>query len=662
MTSFFRKREEIDEDFPGYIGEYEELQEIGSGQSDILTIKVRSNRNKKFYAMKIYKKINFDWNNKKLTDHIKRMVEMNNPNILKYYAFFPYSSGKNLLGFAIITDLSVNGNLKDYINLKESLNEDMKEEEIWNFMYQCMKGLTFLHEKKIYHGNIKSTNFFLTNNKTVIIGDTDISEGGRAKNYLELPQFFQEDKIYFANETEKRNYYLTQKKAKEKSKEFLFYAPELISDKAKPSYKSDIYSMGACFYEMVCRCPPKNLSLNNIEPINKFDLYLNRNIGPQRFQIYCNYNSDLYKIINEMINTDPNERKDSKYYYDLIKDHYYRYFIKDTSVNAMIRSLFSIQKLTKFLLGGNNSFHINIDQSKPFCSGIKKTLEDLERNSSLYTFHENLENVRSILNDENHSVTEELPFEETVKNTLNKLHQELNIKLSKIEKGSINSQDQALIFFREFMKKNYNSIIGDYCHGVKQIIMGCSICHYKTNYYETFRKITFDLEVTHNNLVKKKLLKNPMEFSVFDCFNNEKQVVLTFGLEAGYYCNNCHRNTIQDQVTYFYEAPKLLLIYLKNNKLKRNISLVLEIELDLTGIFKGNQGSSLKYELISCVNKYLTERDETYVSFHIDPARNCWYKSSKNQCYTQIQNYNLLKEIDNESENGIPIFLLYQLK
>jgi len=57
-----------------------------------------------------------------------------------------------------------------------------KESEVWNIVIQVVKGLKELHDRNIFHRDLKSANVFLNTDGTIKLGDMNVSK--IAKNAL----------------------------------------------------------------------------------------------------------------------------------------------------------------------------------------------------------------------------------------------------------------------------------------------------------------------------------------------------------------------------------------------------------------------------------------------------------------------------------------------
>lgn len=68
------------------------------------------------------------------------------------------------------------GDLEQKIYSYQSNTRYFPEFEVWNIFIQMLRGLSALHEKDIMHRDIKTANIFLNKDKTIKIGDMNVSK------------------------------------------------------------------------------------------------------------------------------------------------------------------------------------------------------------------------------------------------------------------------------------------------------------------------------------------------------------------------------------------------------------------------------------------------------------------------------------------------------
>lgn len=145
------------------------------------------------------------------------------------------------------------------------------EKEIWNVFIQILLGLKALHDRKIFHRDLKSANIFLCKNGMVKIGDMNVSKIAK-KGLL----YTQTGTPYYAS-------------------------PEVWKDKPY-DHKSDIWSLGCIVYEMCTLKPP--FRAENMEGLYK------KVIKGVYDKLPARYSADLFECIKIMLHLQPSHRAD----------------------------------------------------------------------------------------------------------------------------------------------------------------------------------------------------------------------------------------------------------------------------------------------------------------------------------------------------------------
>ena len=205
--------------------DYTILQRIGQGGFGTV-YKVKCNLNNKVYAMK---KLPLNSRESK-EELIKNLQKSKHPNIVKYYTTLEEDNC-----VYIILEYVANGDLSDFIKVYKMNNERIKKNDLWHIFYQCMEGLSFLHKNNIVHGDIKPNNIFIDNHLTVKLGDFG---SAHTANSIKHGEPFGRTLIYAAPEKIERN-------------------NNLSRINIEDEFKSDIYSMGATFFELLYLHPLK---------------------------------------------------------------------------------------------------------------------------------------------------------------------------------------------------------------------------------------------------------------------------------------------------------------------------------------------------------------------------------------------------------------------
>jgi NIMA (never in mitosis gene a)-related kinase len=202
--------------------EFEILKDLGKGAYGNVLL-VRRVEDSRIYALK---KVSIEKLNPKeqegCMNEVRLLASFNSINIISYKdAFFD----NDINSLCIVMEYADDGDLANKIenNLKNKTFFD--EEMIWEYFYQMVKGVKYLHDRKIMHRDLKSANIFMFKGGELKIGDMNVS------------------KVYKLglNNTQTGTPYYT--------------APEIWKD-LPYDYKCDIWSLGCVLYEMCTNYPP----------------------------------------------------------------------------------------------------------------------------------------------------------------------------------------------------------------------------------------------------------------------------------------------------------------------------------------------------------------------------------------------------------------------
>ena len=225
----------------------------------------------KTYAMKRIKIVQLSEKEKENSlNEIRILASLSHKNIIGYKDAFFDKKSKTL---NVVMEFANDGDI--YSKIKYNLKHDLffKEEIIWDYLIQILEGLNYLHEKKIIHRDLKSANIFLMKDRTIKIGDLNVSK----INKLGMA-YTQTGTPYYAS-------------------------PEIWLDQPY-DYKSDIWSLGCILYELCQLKPPfRGTSLKN--------LCMNIQNGVYN-PIPDFYSNDLKNMISFMLQKDPNLRPSTK--------------------------------------------------------------------------------------------------------------------------------------------------------------------------------------------------------------------------------------------------------------------------------------------------------------------------------------------------------------
>ena len=222
--------------------DYEILMVLGKGSFSTV-YKVRSKINNKIYALKVIntKEIEKMEDGKRLLELTKNEIIVlktlsNHPHIVKYYDNFKDES----TGFLyIFIQYLNNGDLQELIEVRKEKKQYFKEEELLNIFLQCMMALVYVHENKFIHRDIKPKNIFIDNYMKIKLGDFGLS--------------------CMLRNNEDKNVKINEKLLCHQSIRGtpLYMSDEMLSKK-EYDFKTDVYSMGTTFFEMMYFDSPSN--------------------------------------------------------------------------------------------------------------------------------------------------------------------------------------------------------------------------------------------------------------------------------------------------------------------------------------------------------------------------------------------------------------------
>ncbi len=145
----------------------------------------------------------------------------------------------------------------------------MDEKEVWRVLIEMTRALRLLHERKIFHRDLKSANVFLNRDGSAKLGDLNVSKVAK-KGLL----YTQTGTPYYAS-------------------------PEVWKDQPYDS-KSDIWSLGCVIYEMTTLKPPFRAQDMN-------GLY-KRVLKGSYQEIPKKFTKDLADVIMRMLSVEPKLR------------------------------------------------------------------------------------------------------------------------------------------------------------------------------------------------------------------------------------------------------------------------------------------------------------------------------------------------------------------
>ncbi|XP_023791269.1 serine/threonine-protein kinase Nek4 isoform X1 [Cyanistes caeruleus] len=197
------------------------------------------------------------------------LSQLRHPNIVTYRESWQGDDGH----LYIVMGFCEGGDL--YHKLKEQKGKLLPENQVVEWFVQIAMALQYLHEKHILHRDLKTQNIFLTRTNIIKVGDLGIAR-------------VLENQYDMANTLIGTPYYMS---------------PELFSNKPY-NYKSDVWALGCCVYEMA--------TLKHAFSAKDMNSLAYRIIEGKLPPMPKDYSPQLVEIIQTMLNKKPEERPSVK--------------------------------------------------------------------------------------------------------------------------------------------------------------------------------------------------------------------------------------------------------------------------------------------------------------------------------------------------------------
>ncbi|XP_057560927.1 serine/threonine-protein kinase Nek4 isoform X2 [Hippopotamus amphibius kiboko] len=193
------------------------------------------------------------------------LSQLKHPNIVTYKE--SWEGGDGLL--YIVMGFCEGGDL--YRKLKEQKGRLLPESQVVEWFVQIAMALQYLHEKHILHRDLKTQNVFLTRTNIIKVGDLGIARV--LENHCDM-----------ASTLIGTPYYMS---------------PELFSNKPY-NYKSDVWALGCCVYEMA--------TLKHAFNAKDMNSLVYRIIEGKLPPMPKDYSPELAELIRTMLSKRPEER------------------------------------------------------------------------------------------------------------------------------------------------------------------------------------------------------------------------------------------------------------------------------------------------------------------------------------------------------------------
>ena len=545
------------------LSDFEILQVLNEGQNSLYVAKVRSLNNHKIYAMKRIE-LNKIQNRNNFLNSMQNLTQLNNPHIVKYYKYF---EEKNKL--YLFMEFMNNSDIIGFIKAHQILDKNIKEEEIWNILLQCLSALEYLHMKNLGQFGIKLCNIFMNNEQSAKIG------------------VFSNPFQYIQN------------------------------------YGEDLNLLGKYFYVM---CNSQLPDLKNDEktiPIDQIDY-------SQRFNNH--YSSELMNIIYCMIDqkynttTLYNEVKNQyvKRYaknssIEAVLSCLYSYPLLNNFIFEHAQSI-EQNRDNKYI----NYWYL---QAVKALSGLKaqnlkECMEEFRR--AIASENSKLDGSKEIdplyllafLLEKMHKELNKVEGNSSVQNQIGKYV--INSVFNGEEEDKTN-KEQMLHKFVTYFNANINSVISDLFFGFVKTKRICNTCKTGNYSFHNFCFVVFDL--SDNQEQKFELIENGFHYQYDYCKE------LAPDKPERVYCERCLTYQLHYEFNRYYTMSNQLIIsFIRGNNFQNNTEVIFQENIDLSEFVDEKNISPCKYYLVGAINRYSNNENEEFIYWARDPIQgNIWH-------------------------------------
>jgi NIMA (never in mitosis gene a)-related kinase len=602
------------DDIGNSLDDFEILQTLGKGSYGFVS-KVKSKKNQKMYAMKMIDLglVNDDQEINLLMNEIKIIQNLNSPHIVKYYNNFKV--GNKLY---ILMEYINNGDIKGYIQANLGMQKAIEEKEIWELLYQSISGLCYIHQNNLIHRDIKPANLFLTDDKTIKIGDFGVS----AERKIGGKDFKPEKETIMIGTP-------------------LYMSPEIFAHSRYGS-KVDVYSLGCTIYEL-CYFTAPRLPLPGVN--QNGEIFTELKDMPARYNI-GKYSNELVSIIAKMIEKDQHKRPSSADIFQEVKAYYNATRIQCTSIFCVYRALLTHEQLCKKILKHTPTEKQMIAKKPITCTldlAFKNMLQPttpgypiIFQIRDLLTFNNSkfidpgeidcLDLIDYIIQilfmESNHNVTCKSPYLFTEENDQSTFNRE-----AIMSKYLLNFNN----FFKSFVSHSF--------FGTFELNRICTICKQRRTFFENFYYLTLNI----NSAIRNNLNVNDQNF-IFNCFQKDSSITVNK------FCPCCQTFTNQTEIKAIFSKPFNIIIYIKQDEQNNISNLRYPIQLTLPLSYTNTNSTSINYNLKAVIQQYIQNGEKSYGC--IFPYNQNWYFGN---------GYNIMK-CDNSPYNlnsGKVVMLFY---
>lgn len=266
--------------------------------------------------------------NNRISREIETLTRIDHPNVIKYIESGELIENSQIYIYVVMEFLE-GSDIRDIIRNNRQINEK-------DIFFQILEGLNAIHSKGIIHRDLKPENIYLTN-----AGEIKLLDFGLSKL------------IDYSS--------LTSTGSQIGSP--LYMSPEQINDSKNIDYRSDYYSLGVLYFEILTKVSPYGRATSLPELF-----YRILNNRPDSILLYrpdldASYEKLIYHLLEKTVHNRPNSISDIKKYFNITNNQLPKHNRNYFEPGLYLRTWNEKQVLTEYLNDGykikNAIFPIN---------------------------------------------------------------------------------------------------------------------------------------------------------------------------------------------------------------------------------------------------------------------------------------------------------------